>query len=171
MPDRRLSIAIVPAWYPTRDNPVYGTFVREHAWAAALHDDVAVVAENGPSRSVRGLYSLEDGVEDGLRTFRIRYRRSRVPQVAAAGYVLGIFAALRRLRREGGRVDVLHSHVHRAAWAATIVAALTRLPVVVTEHSSEFDWSGISGSALRRARIAFRRADLVCPVSDHLRRQ
>jgi glycosyltransferase involved in cell wall biosynthesis len=41
----------------------------------------------------------------------------------------------------------------------------------VTEHSSEFGYSGISDRALRRARIAFRRADLVAPVSEYLRGQ
>ena len=46
-----------------------------------------------------------------------------------------------------------------------------RRPFVVSEHSSEFGWSGIRKGALRRARIAFSRADLVCPVSEYLRGQ
>jgi glycosyltransferase involved in cell wall biosynthesis len=168
---RRLSIAVIPAWYPTRARPLSGVFVREHALAAMLHDDVAILVDDGPDASVRWLYELGDELEDGLRTFRIRYRRSRIPMLTAAGYLGGILAALRRLRREGHPADLLHAHVHRAAWAAAIVAALTRRPFVVSEHSSEFGWSGIRDGALRRARIAFARADLVCPVSEYLRGQ
>ena len=41
----------------------------------------------------------------------------------------------------------------------------------MSEHSSEFGGSGIRKGALRRARIAFARADLVCPVSEYLRSQ
>jgi glycosyltransferase involved in cell wall biosynthesis len=52
-----------------------------------------------------------------------------------------------------------------------IVGSLTRLPVVVSEHSSEFASTGISPGALRRARISFRRAAVVCPVSEYLRAQ
>lgn len=169
--DNRLSIAVIPAWYPTAEQPLAGVFVADHARAAALHHDVALIVDDGPSASLRGLYTLTDSVEDGLRTFRIRHRRTRIPQLTAVAYLLGILSALRRLRREGRRVDLLHPHVHRAAWAATIIGALRRLPVVVTEHSTEFGWSGISRGALRRARIAFARADLVCPVSESLRKQ
>jgi L-malate glycosyltransferase len=167
----RLSIAVIPAWYPTAARPLAGVFVRDHARAAAIGHDVAVIVDDGPSKSVRGLYELTDSYEDGLRTFRIRHRRARLPQQTAVVYLLGILAALKRLRREGRPVDVLHAHVHRAAWAATIVASMKRLPVVVSEHSSEFGWSGISPGALRRARIAFARADVVCPVSEYLRGQ
>ena len=171
MSDKRLSIAVIPAWYPTAARPLAGVFVRDHARAAAVENDVAVIADDGPISSVSGLYALTDSVEDGLRTFRIRHRRTRLPQLTAVAYLLGILDSLRRLRRDGRPVDLLHPHVHRAAWAATILGAMKRLPVVVTEHSSEFGWSGISPRALRRARIAFARADLVCPVSEYLQSQ
>jgi glycosyltransferase involved in cell wall biosynthesis len=162
------SIAVIPAWYPTQGRPLDGIFVRDHARAAARDNDVAVLVNEGDTPPGR-LYSVDDGVEDGLRTFRIRH--SRIPQLGTAGYLLGILTALRRLRREGRAVDLLHAHVHRAAWTAMLVRSVTRLPVVVSEHSSEFASSGISRGALRRARISFPRADLVCPVSEYLRTQ
>src|SRR5262245_37603125 len=139
MQDHRLSIAVIPAWYPTTDQPLAGSFVREHARAAALQNDVAVLVDEGPGRPPRGVFAIDDSVANGLRTFRIRYRNSRrLPRLTAAAYLLGVLAVLQRLRREGRPVDVLHAHVHRAAWTATIVGALLRTPVVVTEHSSEF---------------------------------
>jgi glycosyltransferase involved in cell wall biosynthesis len=161
------SVAVIPAWYPGPGRPLDGVFVRDHARAAARDSDVAVIVNDGPLSGSRRLYSLEDEEEDGLRTFRIRH--SPVAQLGTLGYLLGIRGALARLRRDGRPVDVLHAHVHGAAWTATLVAGIARLPVVVSEHSSEWAATGIGAGALRRARISFRRAALVCPVSEYLR--
>jgi glycosyltransferase involved in cell wall biosynthesis len=166
---RRLGVAVIPTWYPSPERPLDGIFVRDHTHAAARENDVAVLVSDMPARGQRKLFTLDDGVEDGLRTFRIRYPRSSVPQLATAGYLLGILSALRRLRREGRPVDLLHAHVHRAAWTAMIIGAVTRLPVVVSEHSSEFAAARMSRGVLLRARASFRAARLVCPVSDYLR--
>jgi glycosyltransferase involved in cell wall biosynthesis len=164
-----LSIAVIPASYPTQGRPLDGIFVRDHARAAARDSQVAVLVNEERPPPPRRLYAVDDGIEDGLRTFRIRHLR--IPQLGTAGYLLGILTALARLRREGRAADLLHAHVHRAAWTAMIVRSVTRLPVVVSEHSSEFASSGISPGALRRARISLPRADLVCPVSEYLRAQ
>ena len=162
------SVAVIPAWYPGPGRPLEGIFVRDHARAAALHNDVAVLV-NEPDPPPGRLFSVDDEVEDGLRTFRIRH--SPLPQLGTAGYLLGIRSALARLRREGRKVELLHAHVHRAAWTAAIVGTVGRLPVVVSEHSSEWAGTGIGPGALRRARISLRRADLVCPVSEYLRQR
>jgi glycosyltransferase involved in cell wall biosynthesis len=160
------SIAVIPAWYPTQGRPLYGNFVVEHARAAARDNDVAVlVGEEGAP--ARGLFTLDDGVEDGLRTFRIRH--SPAAPLGTAGLLLGIRSALARLKSEGRPVDLLHAHVHRAAWTAMIAAAGARRPFVVSEHSSEWAAPELGRGALRRARISFGRAAVVCPASDYLR--
>jgi glycosyltransferase involved in cell wall biosynthesis len=161
------SVAVIPAWYPGPGRPLEGIFVREHARAAARGNDVAVLVDEPEPPPGRKPFSVSDQVEDGLRTFRIRH--SRLPQLGTAGYLLGIRSALATLRGEGRPVELLHAHVHRAAWTALIVGTPARLPVVVSEHSSEWGETGIAPGALRRARISLRRADLVCPVSEYLR--
>jgi glycosyltransferase involved in cell wall biosynthesis len=50
------------------------------------------------------------------------------------------------------------------------VAAMLRRPYVITENSSEWPRHMITRGALRRARISFRRAALVTPVSERLQR-
>ena len=161
------SVVVIPAWYPGPGRPLDGIFVRDHARAAARDSDVAVVANDGPLPGPRRLYELHDGVEEGLRTFRIRH--SPLPQLGTVGYLLGIRSALARLRREGRPADLLHAHVHGAAWTAMLVGAGERLPVVVSEHSSEWAATGITRGRLWRARISFARAALICPVSEYLR--
>src|SRR6185295_8731478 len=113
-----------------------GIFVRDHAHAAARGNEVAVLVNEPEPPPGRKPFSVSDQVEDGLRTFRIRH--SPLPQLGTAGYLLGIRSALATLRGEGRPVELLHAHVHRAAWTAMIVGAVKRLPFVVSEHSSEF---------------------------------
>jgi L-malate glycosyltransferase len=125
-----------------------------------------VVVDAGSSERPRGLFSLDEKRDGALRIVRLRYRK----RAAAVGYVLGVRAVAKRLAREGSPVDVIHAHVHWMGWAALIVGGLLRRPTVISEHSSEWLQGLITKGALRRARISFRRAALVCPVSVALQR-
>jgi glycosyltransferase involved in cell wall biosynthesis len=168
-PSQRLNIVVLPAWYPTPDQPVNGIFVRGQALAVQRCNAVVVIADAGSDANIRGLFQVADGHEDGLRVFRVFYRR--LPLLDAVGYLLAIDRVLRRLRREGRPTDVIHAHVYRAGWAAVLIGAVHRLPVVITEHSTEFVRRTLTPGARRRAAFAFRRADLVCPVSHDLQRR
>jgi glycosyltransferase involved in cell wall biosynthesis len=125
-----------------------------------------VVVDEGPYADVRGLYRLVEERDEDLRVFRLSYR----PSTGKIAYLPGVLAVAQRLRREGTPVDLLHAHIHRMGWAAFIVGALLRCPFVITENSTEWPTGTITAGALRRARIAFPRAELVCPVDDDLQR-
>jgi glycosyltransferase involved in cell wall biosynthesis len=158
---------VLPAWYPTAQQPFNGPFVRDHARAAAAYGHRAVVfVAEGPSEDVRGLFALDYEQDADLRVVRCTWR----PSTHRVAYLLGVLAVARRLAREGTPVDVLHAHVHRMGWAGVLAGALLRRPTVISEHSSEWPAGTLSAAALRRARIAFRRAAVVCPVSVALRK-
>jgi len=139
--------------------------VREHAYAAATTGNrMVVLADDGPSARVRGLYMTTEERDGPLEIVRLSYR----PRAARIAYMVAILRLAGRLRRSGKGVDVLHAHVHWMGWPAVLAGGLLRRPVVVSEHSSEWSERTLSSGALRRARIAFRRAALVCPVSRAL---
>jgi glycosyltransferase involved in cell wall biosynthesis len=166
---RRLNVVALPAWYPTPDQPVSGIFARGQAFAIQLRNNVVVIADSGGNDNIAGLTSLERADENGLDVVRVSYRPTR--PLDAAGYLLGVARVLSDLRREGRRTDIIHAHIHRAGWAAVLVGRVFRIPVVITENSTEFGRKTLSRGGRRRAAIAFRRADLVCPVSHDLQRQ
>ena len=83
-------------------------------------------------------------------------------------YLPALVILARRLKREGARVDVVHAHVHWIGWVAVQLGTLLRRPVVITEHSTEWPTHTLSRRSLRRAKSAFRRASLVCPVNRQL---
>jgi glycosyltransferase involved in cell wall biosynthesis len=116
-------------------------------------------------------FELRDGVEDGLRTIRLRYRRPRFRPAAMAFQIAGMVVALRRLRREGWRPDIVHAHVYSAGLPALVLGRLSGAPVVITEHFTGFQRGLITGYDRFTARVAFRFADLVAPVSEDLARQ
>jgi L-malate glycosyltransferase len=161
-------VLVVPKWYPWPEHPVFGIFCREHAAALTTRHDVAVLASLFTPSPDFGLYRLTDEVEDGLRTLRVRYRRPRLRPLALVCQILGMLAALRRLRAEGWRPDVVHAHVYSAALPALLIGRLYRVPVVVTEHYTGFGRGLITGSERRLARFAFEHADLTAPVSRDL---
>jgi len=60
--------------------------------------------------------------------------------------------------------------VYSAGFPAVLIGKLYGLPVIVTEHSTAFPRGLIRGLEKLKAKFAFERADLVCPVSESLRR-
>lgn len=168
---RRRRVLHIAGWYPSRRNPVSGIFVREHVKATALFNDVAVLYSEGICNDVSsGLYEIEDTIEHGLRTLRLRYRKSPVPKTSYLLYLWTMFAAVQRLIREGWRPHVIHAHVYTAGVPAVIIGRYYGLPVVVTEHFSGFPLRVVQGIEKLKAKFAFELANLVCPVSEDLRR-
>ena len=165
-----LRVLVVPKWYPWPEHPVFGIFCREHARALATRHDVVVLASLATPNAEFPVFRLTDETEEGLRTLRVRYRRPRLRPLALVCQLLGLLAALRRLRREGWRPDVVHAHVFSAALPALLLGRLTRAIVVVTEHYTGFQRGLVRGADRVIARTAFTRADLVAPVSEDLAR-
>lgn len=171
--DKKLRVLFVTSWYPTKQNPVAGVFVREHAKTAALYADVAVLHCAGPASLRRGLWhvgeELDPELTDGIRTYRVWWRRS--PR--GVSLLLGAWAGMRAVQQLlawGFRPDVLHAHVYTAAPAAILAGVRLRVPVVLTEHYSGFlGYPPLSRKARWLARWAARRVKVVLPVSQALR--
>jgi glycosyltransferase involved in cell wall biosynthesis len=167
---KRLKILVIAGWYPSKRNPVAGVFIKEHAKAASLYNDVVVLYSEGIDRSVKRVYEIDDFAEDGLRTLRLRYRKSPIPKTTYFIYLWGMFGALRKLVREGWRPDVIHAHVYSAGVPAVLLGKRYGIPVVISEHFSGFPRGLVRGLERLRAKFAFEQASLVCPVSENLKK-
>jgi glycosyltransferase involved in cell wall biosynthesis len=66
---------------------------------------------------------------------------------------------------------VVHAHVFEAGFPAVLIGRRLGCPVVVSEHFTAFQRGLVRGADRLVARSCFRGADLVCPVSEDLRRQ
>jgi len=170
----RLKVLFVTNWYPTREHPVEGVFVQEHAKAVQLYDDVKVLHCAGPDPSLKRLCRIEEetdlGFAEGIPTLRVWYRRIPIPKIWYSVYFWSIFKTFRHIISEGFRPDIIHAHVYEAGAPSVLIAKLYRIPAVVTEHFTGFPRKLIRGMHTWTAQFAFERADLVMPVSKSLQK-
>ena len=135
----RHRVLFIPAWYPTLENPIAAKFVRDHARAASIYDDVTVLhvqltplfAGSGPS--------WREGLEDGIPIIRLR-----VPNLKGISYMLSVVGAYQRLRFRGYRPDVIHAHIYHAGLPGALISKLYRVPLVTTEHWTGFPMRELS---------------------------
>jgi glycosyltransferase involved in cell wall biosynthesis len=158
-------VLVLSDWYPEGPWDPSGSFVRNQALAVSRGHDVAIVHLAAPRRGA-GRPRLDDEADGPLRTLRLR-RGPGLP--LTVGNLTGAALAVRRLRRDGFRPDVLHAHEVGAGLAGVGVGRALRVPVVISEHFSGFALGEVQGVAARMARLAFAGADVVCPVSASLR--
>ena len=163
-------VLFLTAWYPSGEHPVAGIFVREHALAAAQHDDVVVAYASSAATTSPLLYSISDKIENGVRTVHARYRRFPVPKLSYFAWPYLQWLIFRRLKKEGFLPDVIHAHVYYAGALAVLLGRLYRIPVVITEHSSVFSERLLRRHHVRMAKLAMQRAHFVLPVSQYLQR-
>ena len=165
---RRLRVLFIPEWYPTVVNPACGAYVKDHAKAVAQYDDVVVLRLPEMSHLMSGWFGMEKeeaplGFAD-FPTYRPFYR----PLPAKLGYFTYIGAGIRAvhaLMRDGWKPDVIHAHVYEAGAFALFISKYFGIPLVITEHSVEFLRGEPQGLNRWKARLAFRWADRVIPVT------
>lgn len=167
---QRLRVMFLTTEWPSRAIPTDGIFIREHAHAVGLYNDVGVV-HLARVPGDRGFYDAERLTDEELPVWRVRYRRFPRP-FSYVAFLLGAFSGLRTLRAHGIEPDLIHAHSFLSACAALAVGAVARKPVVYTEHWTIF--SAENPEALRPgqrrlARFALEHADTVLPVSEHLK--
>lgn len=168
----RLKILFITASYPTKEQPVAGVFVREHAKAVQIYDHVVVLHCAGPDLKLKRLWQMEketdETLTEGIATYRVRYRRLRTPRPSLFASPWSVFQAYRGLVAQGFCPDIIHANFHEAGMPAVLIAKLKRIPVVITEHSSSFPRRLLPPFDLVKAWLAFRWATLVLPVSHAL---
>ena len=165
---KRLKILFIPAWYPSKKNSVVGIFIKEHAKAVSLYNDVIVLCSERIDHSLRNFYKIENNIEDDIRTLRIYYRRSPIPKTTYFIYLWSIFKGFRKLIDEGWKPDIIHAHVFSAGVPAVILGKIYKIPVVITEHWTGFPRHILGKLGILKACFAMNRAKIILPVSKDL---
>src|SRR5262245_22457630 len=136
----RLKVLFLTNWYPTVDEPVKAVWVREHAKAVQIYDDVLLLHCAGPDPTLKQLWRTEqdddERLREGIPTYRVWYRPPALSRASYAIYLWGVYQAFRRIVHLGFRPDIIHVHVYDAGGPAVLIGKLHRIPVVVSEHFS-----------------------------------
>jgi L-malate glycosyltransferase len=167
----RHRVLIMPEWYPSVDHPYAGVFCQDQARTVAMMHDVVVLTWVSDPRVSRP-FTVTHRLENGVPTYQVRFRQTKVPKLGFAVKMLGIASVLYQLRRHSSWTpDVIHAHEYTAGVPALAVGRLGRVPVVVSEHASDVARGRLDSRQRRLATRVFRHADVVCPVSRDLSRR
>jgi glycosyltransferase involved in cell wall biosynthesis len=168
MPNR-LNILFVTSWYPNDRAPISALFVKEHAKAAALHNNVVVLSMGDKSPTVKGLFDVDVKDEDGIKTIRLTHKDFKILKITA---VLSIFSSLFymfKIKKDGFKPDIIHANIFQAGVPSVLFGKLTHTKTIITEHWSGFARNLLSKLEIIKAKFVFNNADMILPVSDALK--
>ena len=168
LPKKRLKILFIAAWYPSKKIPTRGIFIKEHAKAVSLYNDVTVIAYSEGSRSLKKLYEVAANIEDGIKTFRITHKELPVRKWKHFIRWWAVVRLFNKLYKKGSKPDIVHAHVYAAGVPAVILGRLQNIQVIITEHWSGFARRKPGKFKQKMARYAMNRASLILPVSENL---
>lgn len=169
-----MNILFVTQWYPNREQPFFGIFVREHARAvlSAGHkvQVLALSLHNSKNLFHKKTYHYTD--ENGIRTMQCELH-SRLKDLLYHLPWLQYYFLKKAFREECDPVkfDLVHSQVIYPAglWGHALAKQLN-IPHIVTEHWSRLtDFA--SGIYFRRARKVYSSAKAILPVSGFLKQR
>lgn len=169
-----MKILFIASWYPTKKNPNFGIFIKEHAHAIHISDNEIIVLALVVHRS-KELWSktISDNFdENGVRTVLIEINtrfRDIVYHAVPIQYQL-FKSAFKKYIQPGFTPEIIHSNViFPAGIIGNWLAKYLKKPHIITEH-----WSKIS-SLLQKpylsqlAKKSYKNAVKILPVSEFLK--
>ncbi|MFH1359467.1 MAG: glycosyltransferase [Candidatus Omnitrophota bacterium] len=170
MSDRRqLKILFLTHWYPDKTNPVNGIFIREHAIAANLYNDVIVIYIDPTEDCRKGIWRIiSDMTEEGVRTIRMAHRKDGFRLFLRFYKAASFLGIVEKLRQESWHPDLVHANEYAVIFPAWLIGRKYKIPVILSEHCSEFPLKLISGLNAWLVRFFLNRISRILPVSKFL---
>ncbi|MGB9877628.1 MAG: hypothetical protein ACPLPS_07660 [bacterium] len=93
---RKYKTLWIPAWYPTPFNPYYGIFIKEHARACSLYNEIVILYAHMANFFPQS--KVEFSVDDSIPTYRIYNKR--FPKLNTLIRFISIVKVFRKLWKE-----------------------------------------------------------------------
>jgi len=168
MTNDRLKILFIPAWYPTKKDPVNGIFIKEQAKALQVFNDVTVLYRNFTDRKSKGK-EIDDYIDEfGVRNivFDTLYRKSLT--IKFFSYCRAIWKYFKVLKKSGYRPDIIHTHAFFSGPIATLLAKKHRIPVILSLHKASIMNKTLSPMKKLGLQISSKWANAIFVVSSAL---
>lgn len=167
-----MKILFITSWYPDEENPVAGIFVQEHAKAVSISgDQVTVIFAKQMKITKKRLYHIFETFEDGIRTIRVYYSPTRFRILNYFIYIFGILKVSSRVICNGFHPDIIHAHIFTSGIPAALLGKLYKIPVVLSEHFSEYAQNKLRVIERIQAKFAISQATVVLCVSEVLKKK
>ena len=178
---RRLKVLFLASWYPNKEHPISGIFVKRHAFAVSRYCDVAVLYVHFGDID----NCIETIKESGITEIRVYRKAAKHSNKLAKWlynnalfyleYLWGGYLGYKAVRKALGRPDLVHVNVISYAGLIGLSLKFFRgIPYLITEH-----WAGYfkeDGGFNKRSslgkyilRLVGKNADVIITVSGRLR--
>lgn len=143
MTKSQLHILFLARWYPNHEDPMFGLFVRRHAEAAALYQQVSVVYVHA-LQNQKTTYEMQKLLAGNLTEYIVYYKKSTANNPFAKFISILRFhkanhLAVKMLEKERGKIDLIHVHIlTRLGLLAWLMATRRKIPYLITEHWSRY---------------------------------
>lgn len=164
-------ILFLPRWYPHQMDGMFGLFVKKHAEAVALYNQVSVLY-------VQGLNADEDFIKQenlestNLFTYIYYYKNSKSRIWNSLRYWFYLVIGYRSIRKERGEIDLTHVHIlTRLGIFAFVLKLISKKPYIITEHWSRYLPNSASYKGKVRklfSKYVVKHAKAILPVSTLL---
>lgn len=172
-PDKHLHILYLPRWYPGKQDPMLGLFVKKHALAAVKAGYRVSVAYAVPDKELPGGSKYNTEVkQEGAFTEVITAYLSTGGFSGQWRQAVAWRKAIKMCVRQSGKPDLVHAHIlTRTAIIAALLSILWRIPYLITEHWSRYYPENLQYKGWLRktvTRYVVKKAGSVSVVSERL---
>lgn len=130
-------ILLLPAWYPSEEDPMFGLFVQNYAAMLSSEYKVTVLFYNSKAAKRREK-SINIQSNKGYNEVGIHYFSSN-KFLRSIGLFTGMHKAYKIVRKRFGKPDLVHVQIlTRMAVFARIINIRFGIPYVITEHWSRY---------------------------------
>lgn len=108
--EKKKHCVILTVWYPAKENPVSGIFIKRHAEALSDFFRVSVLVPS-QTKEAKKNYHIEIEAEGQLFTCLVNYKRSELKKISifinAFRFIVACTKALKKVREQQGKEDLM----------------------------------------------------------------
>ena len=167
--EKKIKVLFLASWYPNKENPVEGIFIKRHAEAVSRLCDVGVLYIHPAAQRQETV--VEHSCEDRITTIRV-YPKLPLGTNKISLYLnffMNAYRGMQGIRKAFGRPDIVHVNVTLPMGIlAFFLEMFYNIPYIVTEHLTGFSSQTKRAFTAVQVKLILKRATAICPVSARL---
>ncbi|MCK5774998.1 MAG: glycosyltransferase [Bacteroidales bacterium] len=171
MSHQRKHILFLPRWYPNKHDNMWGLFVKKHAQAALLKNNISILY-------LEAMDHMDDDTEiieeksDGLYTLYIHYKKPKNSLLYLIKFIQLFIWGFREINKKN-KINLIHVHIlSRTGVLALLAKYVFNTPYIITEHWSRYlpSVNTFKGSIrIPLTKFIVKKASAVLPVTENLK--
>lgn len=171
-----MNIIVIPSWYESIKRPTLGSFFKEQAIALSKrgHNVTLIFPGLIGTKELKDCnFKIKKYEDNGITVYRINTPGcgiNRFPKVEEKLFSFKLKYIFNKIVKDIGKVDIVHAHSCLwAGYSAIKVFNKLNIPVVITEHSTEFPKNELNGYREECVKECINKGDGIIAVSNGLK--